>query len=325
MSGVVEGTVVVCLDEPHGMAPEAVPALRAAAELYASAAVPEQLAKRFGALREPEHPVLLRRAARGPIAVLAIGADDPAAVALCAEGARLIEPPRVSGASVASAVAVFDRLRDPGGCPWDAEQTHDSLCQYLVEETYELLDAIERRDREALREELGDVLLQIIFHARLAAERPTDPFDIDDVAAELVRKLVGRHPHVFAGGDPAVRDAATQELRWQELKQQEKRRESVVDGVALGQPALALAAKLASRTGRAGIPLDLLPDGDTAAVRLFRLAATAKRGGVEPEGESRAVAKQFAENVRAAERAARAAGVNPETLEADGWRRYWPR
>src|SRR5919198_4050849 len=139
-----------------------------------------------------------------------------------AAGTELIGTPRPPGAGLLDAAAVMDRLRSPGGCPWDAEQTHESLRQYLVEECYELLEAIEDGDRAALREELGDVLLQVLFHSRVAQESPDDPFSIDDVAAELVAKLVGRHPHVFAGGDPAVRDARSQENRWEQLKQQEK-------------------------------------------------------------------------------------------------------
>jgi XTP/dITP diphosphohydrolase len=217
----------------------------------------------------------------------------------------------------------MDRLRSPGGCPWDAVQTHESLRQYLVEETYELLDAIEDGDREALREELGDVLLQVLFHARVAAEDPADPFDIDDVAATLVAKLVGRHPHVFADADQ-VHTPEHQELKWEELKQREKQRKSIVDGVALGQPAVALAGKLGQRSGRAGVPLDLFPTGTDTASQLFRIAATARRAGVDPEGELRALAKAFASDIRAAEQAARAAGLEPTTLEAEGWRKFWP-
>src|SRR5689334_9663453 len=203
----------------------------------------------------------------------------------------------------------MDRLRSPGGCPWDAEQTHESLRQYLVEETFELLEAIEDGDRAAMREELGDVLLQVLFHARVAAEHASDAFTVDDVAAELVAKLVGRHPHVFAGGDSAVRDSSSQQVRWEELKQAEKQRESSVDGVALGQPAVALAAKLAQRTKRAGFPVDLLPEGDDSATTLFVVAALAKLAGEDPETELRAVARTFAANVRAAETAARLEGI----------------
>lgn len=245
---------------------------------------------------------------------------EPKAAALIRAGARVIEapvPPLVEAAEV------MDRLRSPGGCPWDAVQTHESLRQYLVEETYELLDAIEEGDRVALREELGDVLLQVLFHARVAVEDADDPFGIDEVASELVAKLVGRHPHVFADA-PRVETVSDQNLKWEELKQAEKSRQSIVDGVALGQPAVALAGKLGQRSGRAGIPLDLFPGGSEAAVQLFRVAATARRAGIDPEGELRAVAKRFARDIRNAEQAARDAGLEPTTLEADGWRKFWP-
>src|SRR5699024_4440012 len=127
----------------------------------------------------------------------------------------------MSAQSLLHAVRVMDRLRSPGGCPWDAAQTHDSLRQYLVEETYELLDAIETGDRSALREELGDVLLQVLFHARLAAEDPHELFDVDDVAGELGDKLVGRHPDVFGGGG-GTRSPARQPEGREEVKEGEK-------------------------------------------------------------------------------------------------------
>jgi XTP/dITP diphosphohydrolase len=229
-----------------------------------------------------------------------------------------------AGAALLAAVAVMDRLRSPGGCPWDAEQTHESLLQYLVEETFELLEAIEDGDRPAVREELGDVLLQVLFHSRVAAEDPADPFTIDDVAADLVGKLVGRHPQVFAGGDPAVWDAASQEHRWEQLKQVEKQRESSVDGVAFGQPAVSLAAKLTQRVTRAGLPPELLPSNGSDAEAMFALAASIKLTGVDPEGELRAAGRRFAGRVRTAERDARAAGVDPLGMSADDWRRFWP-
>lgn len=256
----------------------------------------------------------------GSVVLLTDDLTEPAAAQLLAEGVPLYA---AEGSGLVAAVAVMDRLRSPGGCPWDAEQTHESLRQYLVEECYELLEAIDDGDRAALREELGDVLLQVLFHARIAEEHPTDPFGVDDVAAELVDKLVGRHPHVFAGGDPAVRDARTQQHRWEELKQREKRRESSVDGVALGQPALALAAKLVARTARAGLPADLLPSGGSPGARLFDTAALAKLAGQDPEGELRAVARAFVADVRAAELSARAAGL--DALTADDWREHWPK
>ena len=254
------------------------------------------------------------------VVLLAGSRDEPAASLLIATGAEVIETP---APPLVEAAEVMDRLRSPGGCPWDAAQTHDSLRQYLVEETYELLDAIESGDRVALRVELGDVLLQVLFHARVAAEDAADPFGIDEVAADLVAKLVGRHPHVFADAD-RVHTVEHQNLKWEELKQQEKQRKSIVDGVALGQPAVALAGKLGQRSGRAGIPLDLFPAGSGTAAQLFRIAATARRAGVDPEGELRALAKRFANDVRAAEQAARDVGLEPTTLEADGWRKFWP-
>ncbi|WP_236789353.1 MazG family protein [Amycolatopsis sp. GM8] len=304
---------VVLLPYPDAGVPlAAIPYLRDARTVYASGL---ELA---GAKPAPAPHTLA--AEEGPLVLFAASADDPAVRAL--PGARVIAQPQ--GAGLIEAAQVMDVLRSPGGCPWDAKQTHESLRQYLVEETYELLEAIEENDRPALREELGDVLLQVLFHARLAAEDTDDPFDIDAVAGALVAKLVGRHPHVFADGEK-LHTPEHQEAKWEELKQAEKQRKSIVDGVALGQPAAALAGKLGQRTGRAGIPLDLFPAGLDAPARLFTLAATARRAGVDPEGELRAVAKRFAAAVRAAETNARAAGVDPSTLEADGWRSYWPK
>jgi XTP/dITP diphosphohydrolase len=305
------------------LAPGTAVVLRGAADVLPVAALPHLrgAAHVFGVDEPPPAPELLVKLARDESVVLvAASAADPAAAALVAAGAPVIGLP--VGAGLLDAVAVMDRLRSPGGCPWDAEQDHDTLRQYLVEETFELLEAIEDGDRAAMREELGDVLLQVLFHARVAAEHASDSFTVDDVAAELVAKLVGRHPHVFAGGDSAVRDSSTQQVRWEELKQQEKQRESSVDGVALGQPAVALAAKLAQRTKRAGFPVDLLPDGDDSGTTLFVVAALAKLAGEDPETELRAVARGFAADVRAAETAARLEGVT--TLDTEDWRRFWP-
>ncbi|WP_235022292.1 MazG family protein [Amycolatopsis alkalitolerans] len=304
---------VVLLPYPDAGVPlAAIPYVRDARAVYASGLdLP-------GAKPAPEPSALARE--EGPLVVFAPSMDDPAVQAL--PGAQVITQPQ--GAGLVEAAQVMDVLRSPGGCPWDAKQTHESLRQYLVEETYELLDAIEENDRVALREELGDVLLQVLFHARLAAEDAGEPFDIDAVAGALVAKLVGRHPHVFADAEK-IHTPEHQEVKWEELKQAEKQRQSIVDGVALGQPAAALAGKLGQRSGRAGIPLDLFPSGLDAPGRMFTLAATARRAGVDPEGELRAVAKRFAAQVRAAEANARAAGVDPSTLEAEGWRAYWPK
>ncbi|OLT10970.1 nucleoside triphosphate pyrophosphohydrolase [Pseudonocardia sp. CNS-139] len=311
-------TVVVLSARLPGVLPAAAfPALRTAAEAVADATVPEEVAAAAGAVRSDAVP------ADG---VLVTADPEHPALATAAAVVRTPEPP---GAALLDAVAVMDRLRSPGGCPWDAEQTPLSLLQYLVEECYELYQAIEDGDRPAVREELGDVLLQVLFHARIAAEDAASPFDVDDVAADLVAKLVGRHPHVFAGSE-LVATAEHQERRWDELKRAEKQRESSVDGVPLGQPAVALAAKLTSRTARAGLPADLLPIGSVfgevgdIGEQLFALAARAKLAGIDPEAELRTAARRFAAAVRAAERAAAADGLDPHALDAEAWKRHWP-
>jgi XTP/dITP diphosphohydrolase len=188
------------------------------------------------------------------------------------------------------AVAVMDRLRSPGGCPWDAAQTHSSLAKYLLEETYETLEAIETDDMALLREELGDLLLQVLFHARLAEELPAaQRFGIDDVAGDLVAKLVHRHPHVFA--DVPVADAAEVNENWERLKAAEKGRDSAVDGVPMGQPALALAAKLVSRAGRAG--LDVEASANDTGDRLLAVVREAVAAGVDPESALRESARAY--------------------------------
>jgi XTP/dITP diphosphohydrolase len=311
-------TVVLVSRALPGMLPAAAgAALRCAEAVYAAPDLPEETRAALDAKPAPEPAELLRLP--GVVLVAADGAE-PGAAALVSRGATVIGAPVPP---LMRAVEVMDRLRSPGGCAWDAAQTHESLRQYLVEETYELLEALEHGERAAMCEELGDVLLQVLFHARIAAEHATDPFDLDEVADELVNKLVGRHPHLFGDGEP-VRTAEHQQARWEELKQAEKRRGSIVDGVALGQPSAALAGKLGQRTGRSGLPFDLFPQSNDEGARLFRLAAAARRAGVDPEGELRTVAKEFAGRVRAAEHAAREAGYDPASLDADGWRRFWP-
>ncbi|GJF04540.1 MULTISPECIES: MazG family protein [Pseudonocardia] len=287
----------------------AVPALRSATAVLATAELADPAAWGAGPLvgDPPAGAVVLTTDAAHPVVAAA---------------EAVIATPEPAGAALLDAVAVMDRLRSPGGCPWDAEQTHASLLQYLVEEAYELYEAVEDGDRPAMREELGDVLLQVLFHARVAAEDATDPFDVDAVAGDLVAKLVGRHPHVFAGSE-TVDTAERQQHRWEELKRAEKQRESSVDGVPLGQPAVALAAKLTSRTARAGFPADLLPAGPGVGEELFALAARAKLAGVDPEAELRAAARRFAEHVRRAQRAAAASGADAHALDGDAWRAAW--
>lgn len=154
-------------------------------------------------------------------------------------------------------VAVMDRLRSPGGCPWDARQTHASLVEYLVEEAYETVEAIEESDRVGLREELGDLLLQVVFHARIAAEAVADPWTIDDVADGIVSKLISRHPHVF--GDVSADTPEQVEANWHALKAKEKGRESVTDGIPAALPALVHAGKVLSRSATLGERLPDLP------------------------------------------------------------------
>lgn len=150
---------------------------------------------------------------------------------------------------------VMDRLRSPGGCPWDAEQNHELLLKYLLEESYEFIEAVEQGDRVAMREELGDVLLQVYFHARMAEEHPTDPFSVEDVAQVVAQKLVRRHPHVF--GDVKVSGSAQVLENWEAQKAAEKGRTSAVEGVPLAQPAMALAAKLMYRAEKFGYDLPI--------------------------------------------------------------------
>lgn len=198
------------------------------------------------------------------------------------------------------AVAVMDRLRSPGGCPWDASQTHRSLARYLIEETYETIEAIETDNLALLREELGDLLLQVLFHARLAQESPSgERFSINDVAEDLVAKLVHRHPHVF--GSTEVADADEVNDNWERLKLAEKGRRSAVDGVPLSQPALALAGKLVTRAERAQLRVDVAGDG--IGERLFALAREATEAGVEPESALRDTTRRFRAAILAAEAA----------------------
>jgi len=197
------------------------------------------------------------------------------------------------------AVELMDRLRSPGGCPWDAAQTHESLTRYLLEEAYEVIDAIETRDFALLREELGDLLLQVLFHSRLAEELPAEQaFGIEDVAGDLADKLVRRHPHVFA--DVVAGSADQLNETWERHKIAEKGRTSATDGVPLAQPALALTSKLVSRASRAG--LDVTPP-QTSAVgqRLFEIVRESVAAGVDPESALRETARGYRAAILAAE------------------------
>jgi XTP/dITP diphosphohydrolase len=200
------------------------------------------------------------------------------------------------GARLLDLVQVMDRIR--AECPWSSRQTHKGLAKYGIEEAYELVEAIEEGDREELREELGDVLLQVVFHSRIAQEDPDEPFSIDDVAGGIVTKLIHRHPHVF--GDETASTPEEVKQHWLRTKAVEKQRESVTDGVPLGQPGLALAAKLASRVRTAGLDVPL-PKGEGIGYELLALAARAEADGVDPEAALRAAARAYRDAVRAAE------------------------
>lgn len=213
------------------------------------------------------------------------------------------------GARLLDLVQVMDRVRRE--CPWTSRQTHEGLVKYAIEEAYELVEAIESGDRRELREELGDVLLQVVFHARIAEEDPEDPFSVDDVAGGLVEKLVHRHPHVF--GDAEAQTPEEVHAHWQRTKAVEKQRESVTDGIPLGQPGLVLAAKLAGRV-RAGGLLVELPRGEGVGYELLALAARAEAEGVDPETALRAAARTY----RAAIRAAEGLPPDPQAQEAGG-------
>ncbi|MEV0645203.1 MazG family protein [Phytomonospora sp. NPDC050363] len=219
------------------------------------------------------------------------------------------DPP---GGRLLDVVSTMDTLRSPGGCPWDAEQDHESLLPYLVEETYEVIDAVKSGDKAHLREELGDLLLQVMFHARMA-EDDTDEetrFGIDDVSGDLVAKLVRRHPHVFA--DVKVTDAGQLNDNWEAIKAEEKpHRESAMDGVAMSQPSLPLAAKLQSRAERAGLGEGLTDAAGTGELTeeslgaaLFELVAKGREAGLDAELALRRAALDFAERVRTAEKSA---------------------
>jgi XTP/dITP diphosphohydrolase len=217
------------------------------------------------------------------------------------------------GARLLDLVATMDALRT--GCPWDAKQTHSSLAPHLIEESYEALEALESGEPRALREELGDVLLQVVFHARIAAERDDGTgYTIDDVADGIVSKLVRRHPHVF--GSVTVSGADEVKANWDAIKAAEREAASgtpasALDGVPFGQPALALAAQLQRRAERAGVPAELsdltaeapeTAEDSELGAELFRLVAKAREAGLDPELELRAAARRYRDRVREWER-----------------------
>ncbi len=248
--------------------------------------------------------------------------DHPAVKSRLAAGDKLIAAPEAaSGERLVDAVAMMDKLRTAG--PWESEQTHDSLRRFLLEETYEVFDAVRSGNADELREELGDVLLQVLFHARIAEDAPKHPFTIDDVAASLVRKLGNRVPAVLAGESISLDEQLAQ---WEERKALEKTRNSSMDDVPTGQPALALSQKVIERVSAAGLPGDLIP----ASITSVTVAAES-----DAENVLRASVLEFMDTVRRAEHAIAAARRGedvPEELDVapigtiteEEWRSYWP-
>jgi len=192
---------------------------------------------------------------------------------------------------------VMDKLRSPGGCPWDAEQDHASLLKYLLEESYEFIESVEDNNRQAMQEELGDLLLQVYFHSRMAEEDATQPFNIEDVAKSVSDKLIRRHPHVFAG---ASVDSSQDVLEnWEKQKAAEKGRTSAIDGVPLAQPALPLATKVIYRLNKLNYDLPIskpisLPseiNQDQFGQILLGLISQAVEKGLDPEAALRGATK----------------------------------
>jgi XTP/dITP diphosphohydrolase len=248
--------------------------------------------------------------------------DHPAVTSRLAAGARLISAPDAPrGERLVDAVAMMDKLRTAG--PWESEQTHDSLRRFLLEEAYEVLDAVRSGNADQLRDELGDVLLQVLFHARIAEDAPHSPFTIDDVAAALMRKLGNRVPGVLAGQSISLEEQLAQ---WEQRKAAEKPRNSVMDDVHTGQPALALAQKVIQRAEKAGLPADLIPVDITSA---------SVSADIDAESALRTAALEFVDTVRGVERAIAATRRGesvPEELDVaplgevteEEWREHWP-
>ena len=210
-------------------------------------------------------------------------------------------------------IAVLEKLRAAGGCAWDAEQTHESLVKYLVEETYELVDAIERGNRDEMIEELGDVLYQVVFHSDIAAHTPGEDFTLEDVAANMTAKMIGRHPHVF--GDSAEKEALNIQSgsdvsgMWDELKKADKGgRTSVLDGIPQGMPALALADKVLGKAEKLGLidadapgALALSNEEELGGV-LLAIVTSARLNGLDSERALRTVLRELQDEIRDVEK-----------------------
>lgn len=314
MSDQVAASTVVLVDprRPSSMPVEAVALL--AGDVQYTEEMPVRVPWSLPAAR----PVYLGEDA--PV-LLSSDPNHPVVRARLAAGATLISTPAPPcGERLVDAVAIMDTLRTAG--PWEREQTHESLRRYLLEETYELFDAVRSGNAEELREELGDVLLQVLFQARIAEDSDTSPFGIDDVADALVRKLGNRVPAVLAGEAISLDDQLAQ---WEERKALEvkvKARSSVMDDVPTAQPALALAQKVIERVTAAGLPADLMPEGLTAIGATY---------GSDPENAVRTQALDFVDVVRTVEQSILASRGCTDLEDAqlggvteEEWRSHWP-
>jgi XTP/dITP diphosphohydrolase len=256
---------------------------------------------------------LMDQAAEGDVVWVSSADGDPGLTdAIASEVSRLGQPPEVEvlvaswdvpGSRLLDLVAVMDRLRSPGGCPWDAEQTHESLVKYLIEESHEAAEAIESGDRDHIREELGDVLLQVVYQARVAQEHATEPFDVDDVAGAIIEKLVRRHPHVFADGDAST--PAEVERAWERIKAAERAEkpphgggedghQGLLHGIPRSLPSLLAAEKALARWERTGGDLGSVAAGDDdLGSQLLALVARARQQGESADALLRKALRDF--------------------------------
>ena len=253
-------------------------------------------------------------------------ADVLDAAAREAEG-FLVLPPRDPYADLAALGAVAriaERLRAPGGCPWDREQTHASLRPHLLEEAYEALEALDRGDLDTLRDELGDLLFQIAIHAQLASE--AGAFDLADVSRSIGEKLIRRHPHVFEGTSLEGKDLLVQ---WEQIKRDEKQRASILDGLPRSLPALFAAERLQERAARvklrpAHLELPLsIDDPEFLGELLFDLVAEARERGFDAETALREANERFAAHVARVESRAKSEGKELESYSDDELRALW--
>ena len=257
-----ESPVVVLLDplRPHVFPIEALPFLSGAIDI------------------DPDVPDSVRGAlpatTPGASVTLMMDTDEPKIEAISAAGVKVIRAEPIHGDRLVEAASIMDRLWNRGG--WESTQTHESLSVYLVEETYEVLDAIRSDDESDLREELGDLLLQVLFHSRIAQSHGV--FELDDVAGALIAKLVHRSPHLVSSG---VVDIAEQERAWDALKAAEKARASSMDGIARSQPPLLLAEKVLSRAAKAGVIASTDEADLTSLIARGRRAHTARLGALD--------------------------------------------